>query len=148
MTDTQGWLLTVRVHSADQPDCVAAQEVLEPLVGCMPRLEIIWADMGYISNALADWTKKNLNATLTILKHPWQGRQTRVAFEHAPDPPVIEKPRGFVVLKKRWVVERSFAWLTHARRLLRSHEFLPLHEESFIYVAMIRLMLRRLTECR
>jgi transposase len=55
-----------------------------------------------------------------------------------------EQTKGFVLLKKRWVVERTFGWLMGCRRLVRDYEQLPENSEAFIYLAMIRIMLRRL----
>ncbi|NET02856.1 MAG: transposase, partial [Sphaerospermopsis sp. SIO1G1] len=52
--------------------------------------------------------------------------------------------KGFVLLKKRWVVERTFGWLMSCRRLVRDYEFLPTTSETFIYLTMIRIMVRRL----
>lgn len=123
-----------------------AQEVLVPLVGVVPRLRKIWADMGYIKNELTDWVKTNLNSELTILKHPWQGEQRVWVPKGKNPPPAIEKPKGFVVLKWRWVVERTFGWFEHSRRLSRSYEVKPEHEEGFIYITMTRIMLRRLVK--
>ena len=56
----------------------------------------------------------------------------------------LSRPKGFVVLPRRRVVERTFAWLVRNRRLSKDYEYLPETEESFVYAAMIRLMLRRL----
>jgi putative transposase len=55
-----------------------------------------------------------------------------------------EQTKGFVLLKKRWVVERTFGWLMGSRRLVRDYELLPVTAETWLYLAMIRLMLRRL----
>ena len=55
-----------------------------------------------------------------------------------------EQTKGFVLLKKRWVVERTFGWLMQSRRLVRDYELLPATSETLIYIAMIRLMVRRL----
>ncbi len=55
-----------------------------------------------------------------------------------------EQTKGFVLLKKRWVVERTFGWLMGCRRLVRDYELLPETSETFIYLAMIRIMVRRL----
>lgn len=88
------------------------------------RLELIWADGGY-RGEFVEWVKRILGWTLHIVEK--QAGQ-----------------RGFVVLPRRWVVERTFAWLTRHRRLSRDYERLPQSSEAFIYVAMIRLMLVRL----
>jgi putative transposase len=60
------------------------------------------------------------------------------------EPPALDIPAGFQVLPWRWVVERTFGWLGRNRRLSKDYEFLPETEEAFIYVGMVRLMLRRL----
>jgi transposase len=64
---------------------------------------------------------------------------------------IVKRPddqKGFSVLPKRWIVERTFGWLMKQRRLVRDYEYLPETSESFIYLAMIRLMLRRLDHAR
>ncbi len=55
-----------------------------------------------------------------------------------------QEAKGFVLLKKRWVVERTFGWLMGCRRLVRDYELLPATSETFIYLAMIRIMVQRL----
>ena len=74
-----------------------------------------------------------------MVSHWWSGR---VWLRDDQEPP--SRPVGFVVLPRRWVVERTFAWLVRNRRLSKDYEFLPETEEAFVYTAMIRLMLRRL----
>ncbi len=81
--------------------------------------------MGSYRGELVEWTKKNLHAVLEIVLK-------------------LGDQKGFQVLPKRWVVERTFAWITRNRRLARDYERLAESSEAFIYVAMIRLGLRRL----
>ena len=81
--------------------------------------------------------------TLEIVKHPWSGNLWTWVKKGQPVP-VIEKPVVFVVLKRRWVVERTFAWLGKSRRMSRDFEALPATSENLVYQVMIRLMLRRL----
>jgi putative transposase len=80
------------------------------------------------------------------VKHPWSG----LRGVWAPEGAVIDweqiRPRGFHVLKRRWVVERTLAWLSTWRRLAKDYEVLPASEEAWIYVAMIRIMLGRLAQ--
>ena len=87
---------------------------------------IIWADSGY-AGKLEDWVKKTLDWTLEIVKRPFEGMRY-VWMPQGVEPP--EMPRGFVMVKRRWAVERTFGWLES--------------EESWIYTAMIRIMLARL----
>jgi putative transposase len=88
------------------------------------RLELIWADGGY-RGELVEWVKRKFGWTLQIVER--MGGQS-----------------GFVLLPKRWIVERTIAWLSRQRRLSRDYERLPKTSEAFMYVAMIRLMLKRL----
>jgi Transposase DDE domain len=83
--------------------------------------------------------------TLEIVKHPWSGQQSSWAPKEAP-PRVVEVPKGFIVLKRRWVVERTFAWLGKSRRMARDDEALPETAENLVYEVMIRLMVRRLAK--
>lgn len=137
LVDTQGLLLEVKVHPANDRD--GAKLLLAPLRGTYPRLDLIWGDNGY-RGKLVDWVAENTEVTLEIVELPWRGLilTPEGTITYAP------KPKGFVLLPRRWVVERTFAWLGRCRRLSKSYEYLPEAEESFIYAAMIRLMLRRL----
>jgi putative transposase len=82
---------------------------------------------------------------LEVVKHWWTGLRW-VWVPEGQEPPVLEIPAGFQVLPQRWVVERTFGWLGRNRRLSKDYEFLPETEEAFIYVGMVRLMLRRLAK--
>jgi putative transposase len=109
LVDTLGLVLRVCVHEAGIQDRAGARLLLEPLRDTFPRLELIWADGAYTGN-LASWMKQTLHWRLEIVQHPWQGWQGTWLPAGAPPPPAIEKPNGFVVLKRRWVVERTFGW--------------------------------------
>ncbi len=94
--------------------------------------------------ALSSGSSRRLCFQVEIVEHPWSG--LRAVW--APKDAVIDwekiRPSGFHVLKWRWIVERTFAWLSTWRRLAKDYEVLPGSEEAWIYVAMIRLMVRRL----
>jgi len=124
VVDTLGLLLTVLVHSADIQDSNAAPAVLWRLQGRFPRLRLIWADASY-AGTLVDWTRRVCHWTLEIVRRR-------------------EEAQGFEVLPRRWVVERTFAWLGRYRRLSKDYEQLPQSSESMILLAMVNLMSRRL----
>ena len=88
-----------------------------------PRLKKLWADGAY-SGSFEDWLTKQTGWTVEIVHKPPGG--------------------GFAVLPRRWVVERTFAWLGKFRRLSKDYEALPRSEETWIYLAMTGLMLARL----
>ena len=117
-------MLGVYVSAADQNDRDGAKAVLDENRDRLPRLAKIWADGSY-TGPLADWVKERFDADLEVVKRS-------------------DDVKGFVVLPRRWVVERTFAWLGRYRRLSRDYELLPQHGESMVYIAMTRLMLRRL----
>jgi putative transposase len=132
VVDTMGLVLLVVVTAANLQDRAGAVEVLQPLFDRIKhskysrwcRLKLIWADGGY-RGELISWVKSRLGWTLEIVEK--LGDQV-----------------GFQVLPKRWIVERTFAWLNRSRRLSKDYERLPQTSEAFIYVAMTRLMLKRL----
>jgi len=132
VVDTLGLVLLVVVTAANVQDVLGAQQVLQPLFDRIKksthsrwcRLKLIWADGGYRGQLIA-WVKQTLGWTLQIVEK-------------------LDGQVGFQVLPKRWIVERTFAWLTRYRRLSRDYERLPATSEAFIYVAMIRLMTKRL----
>lgn len=125
MVDTKGLPLFVMVTPADMTDRDAAKEVLFRLRLMHPEITIVWADSAY-AGQLVTWTKKYLNLTVKTVSRP-------------------KNAVGFVVLPRRWVVERSIAWVMHARRHARDYERLIQHSESLITWAAITLMTRRIT---
>jgi putative transposase len=135
LVDTNGLVLAARVHGADLPDRDGGRRLLaESLGGELPRLELVWADGAY-SGEFRRWAEEELGWRVEVPYH--RDRQLwRYGLE--------EKPRGFRVLPRRWVVERTFAWLSQVRRLSKDYERLPEVAEVMIYGAMSRLMLRRL----
>lgn len=137
LVDTTGLLLKVHVHPADIQDRDGARLLLAMLGAVFPRLAMLWADAGY-QGRCADWIRIMLGWKVEIVRKP----PTRVWWPADSDPPRI--PTGFQVLKRRWVVERTFAWLGRNRRLSKDDEVLPRTEEAWIYLAMIQLMVARL----
>lgn len=125
VVDTRGLVLLVMVTPADVQDRDAAKEVLFRLHLMHPEIAIVWADSAY-AGALVDWAKVRLDIKIKTVRRP-------------PD------AHGFVVLPRRWVVERSLSWIMRARRHCRDHERLPQVSESLITWASITLMTRRLT---
>ena len=124
IVDTLGLLMVVVVHSAGIQDRDAARSVLQRCRGLSPRLRLVWADGGY-GGKLVNWTYKIWGWVLEIVKRN-------------------DDLKGFVVLPRRWVVERTFGWLSNYRRLSRDYEFGPQTGEAVVQVAMIHIMLRRL----
>ena len=126
--DVLGLVLAVTVTVACLDDALAARDVMKQLTKSkQPRLEIIWADSKYHNHALYDWIEKqkNIDWRLEIVRRP-QG------------------VKGFVLLPKRWVVERTFSWLGRWRRLSRDYEHRTESSEAMIHVASIGRMLRRM----
>lgn len=125
--DTLGLLIAVVVHSAGVQDRDGAQLVVGKIKHWLPKLKIIWADQGY-AGKLVVWVKELTGMTLEIVKRKEKQLRTR----------------GFEPLPKRWIVERTFAWLCNYRRLSKNYECLPDSAEAWIKLAMIHLMVRRL----
>jgi len=142
LVDGNGLLLRVHVHSADIQDRAGLPLLLNGIQQEFPRLQLIWADSGYTGKAV-QWIQENTQITLKIVRRPNENFRGWWVREGDPIPP--PPPRGFQVVKRRWVVERSFAWLNRNRQLSKEYDTYPLHTEAWIYLAMIRLMLRRLT---
>ena len=127
LVDSQGNLIDVVVHAADIQDRDGAKLVLKRLATTWTRVRLIWADGGYRGKLLA-WVH-------ALRQHH---RITMRIVEKEPD------QKGFAVLPRRWVVERTNAWLVACRRLAREYERCTKNTEAFIRLAMIRLLLRRL----
>jgi putative transposase len=139
VVDTQGLVLRVVVHPANLHDRVGAKLVLQGLDHTSPRLRHLWADQGY-AGALRDWTRQQTGIELEVV-YPWW-RQIKRYMPELLEP--LGVGEGFHVLPRRWVVERTFAWLGRYRRLSRDYERPAATTEALVLVAMSRLMLRRL----
>ncbi len=146
LVDTTGLIVGVLVHEATIQDHHGGKELLWPLKDCLPRLQLIWADSAYKKGGFVEWVKETLGWQVEIVEHPWSG----LRGVWAPKDAIIDwekiRPSGFHVLKWRWIVERTFAWLSTWRRLAKDYEVLPSSEEAWIYLAMIRIMVRRLAQ--
>ena len=138
LVDAAGLVLRACVHGADVLDRAGARRLVETArPDELPRLQLVWADQGY-TGAFAEWLEERRGWRLEVVRHP-ERQRWRYWLE--------ERPRGVVrVLPRRWVVERTFAWLGQARRLSKDYERLPATAEAMIYGAMSRLMLRRLAQ--
>lgn len=123
-----GLLLMVVVHSAGVQDAAGARDVLSRMITRFPRIRIVWADNIY-KGKLVKWVWLCFGWILDVVKR---------------DEIAERKVKGFQVLPKRWIVERTFAWLGRYRRLSKDYEFHPLTSETFIYMGMVLLMTRRL----
>lgn len=119
-------ILALVVHPANIQDRDGARLVIKKLKGAFPRLKKIWADGGY-RGQLIGWVKKFGGWVLEIVER---------------DPETV----GFAVLPRRWVVERTLAWLGRYRRMSKDYEMLPESSETMVYVSMINLMIHRLVK--
>ena len=155
LVDTQGLVLKARVHSAKVQDREGIKLLLEAAWDRLPqRLSHLWMDAGYTGEGKgADWVEKVLGWTTEIVRHPpklapdemmrmWVREWAKQGV--AIDPEKLSGPRRFGDLPRRWVVERTFSWLGQNRRMSKDYERLAATSEVFIYVAMSRLMVRRL----
>jgi putative transposase len=124
LVDTLGLLLIVVVHAASIQDRDGAKLVLERAKGKFPRLALVWADGAY-GGKLIEWVKTVCCWVLEIVKR-------------------TDDVKGFKVLPRRWVVERTFGWLNRYRRLAKDYERTPSSSETMVHIAMIRVMLARL----
>jgi putative transposase len=126
IVDTLGLLIGVVVHTADIAERAGAKLLLESLKYPLVRLKKILVDKGYFGVEMTDWVKENFNWIWEVSKSP-------------------DNQKGFIPESKRWVVERTFAWLGKCRRLSKDYEYHEKMSESFVYLALIRIMLRNLT---
>lgn len=102
----------------------AAHRLLTALTSRFSTISLVWADGGY-AGRLVIWAKKVLSVTVEVVKR-------------------TDDVTGFKVLPRRWVVERTFAWISKYRRCVRDYETLPAHHEAMIHISMIMTMSRRL----
>jgi transposase len=152
LVDTEGLLLEARVHSAKVPDQDRIKLLLEAAHDRLPRLSRLWMDAGYRGRG-KEWVEKALGLSVEVVHRtpkPTPEKTARIwAEEWSKEGWQIDwqrllPQRGFEVLPRRWVVERTFSWLSQNRRTSKDYERLCATGEAFIYVAMSRLMVRRL----
>ena len=149
LVDTEGLVLTVSVHPANVMDRDGVKLLLaDDIPTRFPRLRHVWLDSGYKGkNKGKDWIERTLGWSAQIVAH--HRRPSKVwIFDDLPEDQIdwsqYLPPPGFRVLPRRWVVERTFAWQGQNRRLSKDYERLCTTSGALIYIAMIRLMLRRL----
>jgi putative transposase len=154
LVDTEGFVLKAKVHSAKVMDHEGIKPLLQQAGVEFPRFKHLWLDAGYKGEDKGkDWVEKMLGWSVELVERPrkpasketlikwaeqWLGEGVKVDWEK------LLPPKGFVAFPRRWVVERSFAWISHNRRMSKDYERLCSTSEAFIYAAMTRLMLRRL----
>jgi transposase len=126
LVDTLGLLLGVVVTPASCPERAGAQQVLQRVADWFPKLRKLWVDGGYTGEAFAQWVIDK-----------WPKLQVEVVKRS-------ESTKGFAVLPRRWIVERTFGWLMRHRRLVRDYERTESSAEAWIHLAMLRIQLRRL----
>jgi transposase len=122
--DTQGWLLALVVTAASVSDKAGAKVLLIKLFDAFCTLKIMWADTGYNGRPLARYAQAVAAITVEVVART--------------------SPNSFQVLRRRWVVERTFGWLMRYRRLARDYERTTANSEAMIYWATIIIMTRRL----
>lgn len=128
LVDTGGLVLKTVVHSASIQDRHGAKKVLSGLSELFPTIGLVWVDGGYVNvvdQSLIGWAARHLGIQIVAV-------------------PRNADVKGFQVLPRRWVVERTFGWIGRCRRLARDYERKTAHSEAMIQVASIRLMLARL----
>lgn len=131
LVDSLGLLLGVIVTAANVQDKQGLRQLLEQVRGCFDRLVRIYADQGYTSQPLVEWIWRRIGCCLEIVVSTAIGNATH--------------SKGFHVVPKRWIVERTFSWFNSYRRLSKDYEISTDSSQAMIYLAMSRLMLNRLT---
>jgi putative transposase len=129
VVDTIGCLIVVWVHAANIHDSRASREVLAALVAVVDTIKMIWADSAYKGAEFVRWVKDKFDCIFEIVEKKKTGK-------------------GFQVLPRRWVVERTFAWLGRSRRLSKDYERKTTSSEGQVYIASSRLMLRQICKER
>jgi putative transposase len=152
LVDTEGLVLKAKVHSAKVPDQDGIKLLLKATRERLPRLSHLWVDAGYQGRG-KEWVEQELGLSVEVVHRtpkPTSEKVARIwAKEWAKEGREIDwqkllPRRGFELLPRRWVVERTFSWLSQNRRMSKDYERLCATSEAFVYAAMTRLMVRRL----
>ena len=152
--DTEALVLKAKVHVANVVDQEGIKSLLDGAKELFPRLSHLWLDAGYRGEEKGrGWVQKTLGWRVDLVERPrkpapeqvlkswaeqWREEGVEVDWEK------LLPPKGFQAPPRRWVVERTFSWIVHNRRMSKDYERLPESSEAFIYVAMSRLMVKRL----
>jgi putative transposase len=154
LVDTEGLVLKAKVHAANVIDQQGIKRLLDGAKELFPRLSHLWLDAGYRGEEEGrGWVEKVLEWTVDLVERPRKPAPEEVlkawAAEWAKEGEEVDwqkliPPVGFQVLPRRWVVERTFSWIDQNRRMSKDYERLTETSKAFIYVAMSRLMVRRL----
>ena len=129
LVDTLGLILAVVVHPANLQDRDGARLVLAKLADTFHQLRLIWVDGGYAGPVLAQWLRSFLpqrHLRLEVVKR--------------------NELHTFKILPKRWIVERTFGWLSNYRRFAKDYEYHPANSEALILIAASKLMVARLAK--
>jgi putative transposase len=154
LVDSEGFVLKATVHSPKVMDYEGIKRLLRRADEKFPRLKHLWLDAGYRGEDKGKgWVEKALGWSVELVERPHKPAPEKVleawAAEWAKEGKKVNwkkllPRRGFQVLPRRWVVERSLAWICHNRRMSKDYERLCASGEAFVYAAMSRLMVRRL----
>jgi putative transposase len=155
LVDTEGFVLKAKVHSAKMMDWDGIKTLLRKANEQFPRFSHLWLDAGYRGEDKGkEWVEKKLGWSVDLVERPRKPAPKEVLLRWAEecakegmeiDWEKLVPPKGFQVLPRRWVVERTFSWIEQNRRMSKDYEKLCASGEAFVYAAMSRLMLRRLT---
>jgi transposase len=145
VVDTLGLLLAVCVTAANVQDREGAHPVIASAMTKYPTIETLFVDSGYAGQC-AQRVSHHHGIRVQVVRHPANRNVGRWVNDKQPDLFVVEADvKGFVVLAKRWVVERTHAWNERARRLIMHHDRLSRVSETWVWLSQARLLLRRLT---
>jgi putative transposase len=152
LVDTEGLVVEARVHSARVPDQDGIKRLLEPARSRLGRLSYLWVDAGYRGRG-KEWVEQELGLEVEVVNRSPKPPPEKVLevwarewFKegHEMDLGKLPTRPGFENLPRRWVAERTFAWISHNRRMSKDYERLCSTGEAFIHAAMTLLMVRRL----
>lgn len=121
VSETMGYVLGAKVHAANEADTKMAPELVLSVFMRFALISVLFADLGY-QRPFIEYVKKTFDIEVEVTK----------------------KESGFKVSRKRWVVERTFAWITRQRRMTRDYERTIESSENMIYISMVRIMLKQL----
>ncbi len=156
LVDTEGLVVEAKVHSAKVPDQDGIKRLLEPARSRLGRLIHLWVDAGYRGRG-KEWAQQALGLEVEVVNRspkPTPEKVLRVWarewFKEGREMDLSKLPTrpGFENLPRRWIAERTFAWISHNRRMAKDYEWLCSTGEAFVHVAMTRLMVRRLARAQ